>query len=202
MKIYHAPNTRGIRVIWICEELEVPYELETVSFSPEFRDSPKWRAISPTGKLPALEDDGLTMFESGAMVQYILNRYGNGRLAPKPGSAASGHHLQWCWFAEASLASWVEDFVYHTMIKPEAERLPAVVADARERARKSLDVVDAAVNGAQFLLGDEFTAADVMMGYTLMLTRHFKLLTDDHPHAAAYFHRLAARPGYQLASTA
>ena len=68
MKIYHVQGTRSVRVIWLCEELEVPYDIETIDFSPAFRQSPEWRAKSPTGKVPAMDDQGFTMFESGAML--------------------------------------------------------------------------------------------------------------------------------------
>ena len=75
VKIYHVPGTRSIRAIWACEELGVPYEAVPVDFTPAFRNSPEWRAISPTGKVPAMEDGDLVMFESGAMVDAILERH-------------------------------------------------------------------------------------------------------------------------------
>lgn len=202
MKIYHVKGTRSVRVIWLCEELGVPCEVETVDFSPAFRSTPAWRAKSPTGKVPVLEDGDLTMFESGAMVQHVLARYGDGRLQPPAGSAESALHLQWSWFAEATFARPLGDIVHHTVFKPEAERIPAVVVDARGRALTCLDAVNSAVDGQPFLLGDEFTAADIMMGYTLMLAKRVNVLEGDHPHASAYFERLSARRGYQKAMAA
>ena len=94
LKIYHVPGTRSLRVIWLCEELGHPYEVVPIDFSPEYRNRAEWRALSPTGKVPAMSDDGFSMFESGAMVQYILQRYADGRLQPPPGSAASAIYLQ------------------------------------------------------------------------------------------------------------
>ena len=70
-------GTRSVRPIWLCHELELPVEIEPIDFAPAFRDSAQWRAISPAGKVPAMVDGDLTMFESGAMVDYILERYGN-----------------------------------------------------------------------------------------------------------------------------
>ena len=95
VKIYHVPGTRSIRAIWACEELGVPYEAVPVDFTPEFRNSPEWRAISPTGKVPAMEDGDLVMFESGAMVQYVLDRYGEGRLAPAKDSPEQALEKSW-----------------------------------------------------------------------------------------------------------
>ncbi len=103
LTIYHYKSTRSVRVIWACEELSIPYHLEIIDPSEEYRSSEEWRALSPTGRIPAMADDGFTMFESGAMLQYVLDRYGDGRLVPKPGTADSAHYLQWSWFAEADL---------------------------------------------------------------------------------------------------
>ncbi len=87
LKIYHVRGTRSVRPIWLCYELDLPVQIEPIDFSPAFRNSPQWRAISPTGKVPAMADGDMTMFESGAMVDYILERYGEGRLRPTPGTA-------------------------------------------------------------------------------------------------------------------
>ena len=84
-------------------------------------------------------------------------------------------------------------------MKPEAERIPAVVEDARTRALSCLDAVNDAVSKTEFLVGDTFSAADIMMGYTLMLADRFNVLESDHPHARHYFERLTSREGYQVA---
>ena len=76
LTIYHAVSTRSLRVIWTCEELKVPYQVETIPFTAEYRASQEWRKMNPVGKVPVLKDDDFIMFESGAMVQYILDRHG------------------------------------------------------------------------------------------------------------------------------
>ena len=202
MKVYHVAGSRSARVIWLCEELGLPCEVETIDFSPAFRATPAWRAKNPTGKVPVLDDDGFTIYESGAMVQYILTRYGNGRLQPTEGWGEGAKFLQWCWFAEATFARPLGDIMHHTVFKPEAERIPAVVADARQRALVCLDAVDAAVADSAYLLGNEFMAADIMMGYTLRLAKRTGVLEDAHSHASAYFARLESRPAYQRAVAA
>ena len=142
LKIHHVPRTRSLRVIWLCEELGVSYEIVPVDFTPAFRSSPEWRRLSPTGKVPVMEDDGFSMFESGAMVEWVLERYGQGRLRPPLASAESALYLQWSWFAEATLARPLGDIVHHTLLKPEAERIPAVVDDSRRKALVCLEAVD------------------------------------------------------------
>ena len=154
LTIYHVPGTRSARVIWLCEELDQPYELELVDFSPDYRASPEWRAMNPLGKVPVMRDDDWTMFESGAMVEYVLERYGDGRLRPPPGTAAAAEYLQWSWFAEASFARPLGDMAHHQFLKPEAERIPAVVEDARKRAHLCIDALEARLADRDFLLAD------------------------------------------------
>lgn len=195
IRIHHVPRTRSMRVIWLCEELDLAYEIVPVDFSPAYRSTPEWRALSPTGKVPAMEDDGFSMFESGAMVDYILERYGEGRLQPKQGTEASAHYRQWCWFAEATLARPLGDIVHHTLIKPEAERIPAVAEDAHKRALLCIDAIEAHLDGRDYLVGD-FSAADIMMGYSLALAVRVGALEDRHPRVSEYLGRLEERPGF------
>ena len=100
LTIYHVTTTRGMRVIWLCEELGLDYEIKKIDFSQEYRATPEWRALNPVGKVPVLVDGDTVMFESGAMVEYVLSRYGEGRLAPPTSSPAYGHYLQWLWFGD------------------------------------------------------------------------------------------------------
>lgn len=199
IKLYHSPRTRSVRIYWLLEELGLPYQLETVDFSPEALKSPEYLQVHPLGKVPSIQDGELTMFESGAIVEYVLERYGAGRLAPPVGSPARAAYLQWLHFAEATAMPPVADIAQHTFIKPESERIPAVVADARNRAATVLGVLEQSLTGKQFLLGSEFSAADVMMGYALLLTKWFGLLTDQYPNVAAYLERLEQRPALQKA---
>jgi glutathione S-transferase len=196
VKLYHAPMTRSIRTYWLLEELGIPYELSLVTFTP-----PKvpFSQPVPWGKLPAIEDDGVAMFESGAILEYLLERYGNGRLAPKAGTPERAAFLQWVHFAEATATPPLGDIVRHTIFKPEAERIPAVVEDARARVAACLAVVERALDGKDYLLGAEFSAADVMMGVTLLIARRLKAFDDRYPKLAAYLARLEARPALRKA---
>lgn len=202
IKLYHSPRTRSVRIYWLLEELGLPYQVETVAFNPEALKSPEYMKVHPLGKVPSIQDGELTMFESGAIVEYILETYGKGRLAPRVGTPARAAYLQWLHFAEATAMPPVADIAQHTFIKPESERIPAVVADAHKRAATVLGVLEGALTGKQFLLGSEFSAADVMMGYALLLAKWFGLLTDQYPNVAAYLERLEQRPGLQKALAA
>lgn len=192
IKIFHVPGTRSVRPIWLCYELDLPIQVEQIDFSPEFRNSKAWRDISPARKVPALTDGDLTMFESGAMVDYILERYAKGRLHPKAGTTESALHHQWCWFAEATL---VRPLGLHRILRAAKEDIAVLVAEGEEKARICLEVIESALVDRDYLLGEQFGAADIMMGYSIGLVE--KLLEDKYPNTTAYLSRLKSRDAYQ-----
>jgi len=212
LKIYHVQGSRSERVIWACEELGLEYQVVPVDFSPNFRQSTEWRAKHPLGKVPVLEDHHLRITESGAMVQYILDRYGHSRLQPTPGSESAAHYQQWCWFAEASFARPLGDMIHHTVLKPKAERIAALVVDARARAQLCLEYVEQHLAQQQqqqlrFLLGNSLTGADIMLGWSLDMAVRVGVLGDpsgqdltETPATWRYHQALQARPAYKVAS--
>lgn len=202
LNIYHVKGTRAIRVIWLCEELGVPYEVTVIDMAPTFRNSPEWRKLNPTGKVPAMTDGDLTMFESGAMVDYVLERYGEGRLIPKPGTSDSALYHQWSWFAEATFARPLGEIVNHNRIAAEGDRVQFVLDDCRARATTCLDALEPALAGDDYLVANTFGAADIMMGYSLLLAKNFGVLADKHPNVSDYFDRLGQREGFKVAVNA
>ena len=197
LKIYHVPGTRSVRPIWLCFELRIDVEIETIDFSPTYRASDEWRALSPAGKVPILTDDDLTMFESGAMVAYLLDRYGNGRLRPPVGGVERALHDQWCWFSEATL---LRPLGLSRLLRDAAA--DELAATAKAKVLEALAAVEQALDQRDYLLAEGFSAADIMMGYALLLLDRFGLLTADSPHAQAYLARLNERPAMQRALAA
>lgn len=198
LEIYHAPRTRSIRVIWLCEELGLDHRVVPVEFSPAFLSTAEWRRLNPVGKVPVLKDGDLVMFESGAMVQYLLDRYGDGRLQPPRGSHDHARFLQWCWFAEATFARPLGEIVNHRRVFSTDDQNPAAIEEMQQRAALCVQALDDALAVRPYLLGDEFSAADIMTGYTLMLAEW--LLPPGFPdHVADYWRRLSARPAYRAA---
>jgi glutathione S-transferase len=199
LKIYHVPGTRSIRVVWLCEELGLAYQRVPVDFSPEYRASAEWRRLNPVGKVPAMTDGDLTLFESGAMVEHILDRYGEGRLRPTPGTAAHARYLQWSWFAEATFARPLGEIVNHRREFGD-DSSPRILDEMRGRARLCLTALDDALGGQHYLVGDEFTAADIMMGYSVFLAQWVKAMKEgEFPNVIAYYDRLRARPAFARA---
>jgi glutathione S-transferase len=196
VKLYHAPLTRSIRIYWLLEELGVPYELLLVKFAP---GKLPFAQAAPYGKVPAIEDGDVVMFESGAILEYLLEKYGKGRLAPAPGMTGRAAFLQWVYFSEATALPPIGDIVRHTLFKPEPERIPAVVEDARGRLGATLAVVEKALDGKPYLLGADFSAADIMMGVTLYIARRLSSLEDRFKNLGAYLGRLEERPAFRKA---
>lgn len=200
LTIHHAPGTRGFRLIWLCEELALPYELHKVDFSAAYRASEEWRRMNPLGKVPVMSDGDFQMFESGAMLQYLLERHANGRLQPAREDSAYGTFLQWCWFAEATFGRATGEIANHKRAFAAAPKADAI-EEMRDRARACVHALEQALAGKQYLLGALFSAADVMMGYTL--ASFDRNVGDALPaNVAGYWARLKARAGYQAAIAA
>ena len=197
LTLYYAPRTRAVRVRWLLEELGLPHELRRVAFKPPTKP---FTQDVPLGKIPVIEDGDVTICESGAIVEYVLERYGNGRLAPAIGSPLRGEFLQWLHFAEATAFPPLGIIVWHTLFRQDADQVPSVIASARERADAALEFVEKALAGKTYLLGDDFSAADVMMGFTLAAARDLGVLDERYPLLNTYLVRLEARPAFRAAN--
>lgn len=194
LTIYHSPGTRGFRVMWVCEELGVPYRIHPVDFSAEYRRSPEWRAMHPVSKVPLMDDGDMRMHESCAMIQYILARYGEGRLQPPVTDPTYAHFLQWLWFSEATFQRPLGEITNHRReFDPE---LPDVVAEMKSRATACVDALDEALAGRPYLLGDKMTAADLSIAY--VLRGYQRSVTKDLPaNVKAFWDHMTALPSYQ-----
>ena len=194
LKIYHSPGTRGFRVIWVCEELSVPYEIVPVDFAAEYRATREWRALNPVGKVPVMVDGDITMFESCAMMQSVLDRYGNGRLQPIQNDPSYAYYLQWCWFSEATFARPLGEITNHRRaFNPEID---AVVAEMKGRATACIAALDAALSGRPYLLGDTMGAADMSICYVIRGYR--RSVSESLPaNVQAFFDRVTALPSYE-----
>jgi glutathione S-transferase len=197
IKLYHSKRARSARVIWLLEELSVPYELAKVEFTPEALKSPAHLKLHPLGHVPVIQDGELTMFESGAIVDYLLEKHGKGRLEPAQGSVERGLYLQWFHYGEATLARYMSDIVRYRFRETDTPEL--IVDRARQRFIKSVAVVDRALEGRAYISGDSFSAADIMIAYGLVVARIIRELPTDFANVAAYMERLKERPAYDKA---
>jgi glutathione S-transferase len=199
MKLWFAPRTRAVRIAWLLEELGLDCALERVAFQPTADRF--FQQATPTGKLPTLEDDGVVLCESGAICEYLVERYGGGRLAPPVGSPERAAYLQWLHYAEATAFPPLGIVVWLTRYRADGDAYAGLIADARERAASGLDFLERSLaDGRTWLVGDDFTAADVMMGFTLAAAQLLGVLGPRHPHTGAYLERLQARPAFRKAA--
>ena len=198
LALYYAPRTRAIRIRWLLEELGLPHELRRVSFAPPTGGF--FSQATPLGKFPVLEDGDVVIFESGAIVEYVLEKYGAGRLAPPVGSPLRGPFLQWLHFAEATAFPPLGTIGWHVLYKQDGAAGPSVIEDARTRAHTTLAVAERQLAGRPYLLGEEFSAADVMLGFTLEAAKLLGVLDASLPSLSAYLARLEARPAFQRAT--
>jgi glutathione S-transferase len=149
--------------------------------------------------VPTLVDGDVTIFESGAIVEYLLEKYGGGRLAPPAGSPLRAAYLQWLHFAESTAFTGLGNIAWHMRFKQDTVTVQGALADYRIWVEAALDALERQLVGREFVLGAEFSGADVMLGYTLFVARAMKVLGPRHPAATSYLERLLARPAFRKA---
>ena len=192
LKVHHLGVSQSDRIVWLCEELELSYELVRYERDPVTRLAPpEYKALHPCGTAPVITDGDLVLAESGAIIDYLVARYGEGRLTLKADDPAFSRYLYWYHFANGSLMP--------SMMMLMAEGAMAETMRARaDRGFKALD--DHLAEGHTWLAGDTFTVADIMIAFPLTTMRQFVPLDlAPYPNILAYLQRLAARPAFQRA---
>jgi len=193
--LHYLPDSRSHRIAWLLEELNLPYELVTYTRIPETRRAPpELKAVHPLGKAPVITDDDLVVAESGAIIDYILRRYGKGRLLPAPSDERYADYVYWMHAAEGSMTAYLLIHVFAARANPDAP----IMQRLDEEVLNQLDFVNATLAGRNYLLGDAFTAADIQLSFAGDLAAS-RFGLRDFPHIAAWVDRFRARPGYQAA---
>jgi len=177
--------------------LGIEYELEQKGLADGSLRSEECLTKNPLGKVPTLEDQGVVFYESGAILQYLLERYGEGRLAPSIESPSRPIFLQWFHWAEATLMPPMATIMGNRFVLKEADRSEAALSVGRRQLANALRILGAAVEGKAFLVDDEFSAADIMAGYSLTLAKTVGELPEEPKSIHVYLEGLAARPAYQ-----
>jgi glutathione S-transferase len=201
MKLYHYSKSRSTRVLWLLEELGLDYEAEMLPFDPRAFRLADHLEIESYGELPMLLDDAYSGAESIAVVQYLLDRYGDGNLTPDRDSDAYGPFLEWLQFGENKLMDPLAQLLQHSALLPEAERDRAAAERSRRVFRYFARAVDSALVGKRYLLGDEFSAADIVVGYAMFLAEDFGEFPAGLKNLAGYYERLRERPAFKLATS-
>ena len=198
MKIFHAPNTRSVRIVWLFEELGLPYEIESYKLGDPSMRAPDYLKVHPMGRVPVLQDKNMKIFESGAIVQYVLEKYGDGKFVPPSASSDFGTYLQWFHYAEGMIMPQVNIIVVESILLPEDRRNKVNLERATKLLTRMLTAVEAGLDDHEFLAGD-FSGADIMTGHACVVAARLGADLSDKPNVTAYTKRLEARPALQKA---
>lgn len=194
-----------MRVLWLAEEISLSYSTEILQmFSSEMQHA-DYLAIHPMGKVPAIDDNGFILWETAAIFDYLITKYSDGSLIPPRDTALGAKAVQWINFAENPLTVIMGEIVAHDGVLPPERCIPALVERGRELAPDLIAIVEKALEGdklgePEFILGDTFSAADIMLGFALNIAQYLGFVNDSTPKTLAYCQRLTERPAFQRAS--
>jgi glutathione S-transferase len=204
MQLWHCPDSRSFRVLWALEELHLPYELHVLPFPPRMQ-APEYLAINPLGTIPAFRDGDTFMTESVAIVQYLVSRHQPNALIVPPEDPDYGAWLNWLYFGEATL-TFPQTLVlrYRTLEPGRAEHVADDYARWFMSRLRQVDrvLVQSAQRNAGWLCAGRFTAADISVGYALLLAEFLGLAARFSPAVAAYWAQLRERPAFLAAKRA
>ena len=199
IELWHCPDARSFRPLWALEELGLPYELHLLPFPPRVRQ-PEYLEVNPLGTIPAMKDGETFMTESAAIVQYLVTRYGPGDLAVPADDPAYGAWLNWLHFGEATLTFPQTLVLRYRQFEP--GKAEVVADDYAKWFLSRLRHVDRALETGDWLCAGRFTAADISVGYALLLAHSLKLDDRISPATKAYWQRLKSRPAFLAAKAA
>lgn len=198
LTLHFAPNSRAGRIVWLLEELALPYELNRMDFHPKDLKSDEHRARHPLGRVPVLDDDDIRIWESGAIVEYIIERHKNGGLKPGIDSDNYPAYLQWFHYCEGMVMPPVNTIVVQTILLPPDRRDETALAQAQKLLTRALAPVDEALAGKDYLIGD-FSGADIMLDHACFMSNRLGCVTDEMTNLKSYVERIAARSAFQTA---
>ncbi len=198
LKLHHAPNSRSGRIVWLLEELSLPYDLNRMDFHPKFLKSDEHRARHPLGRVPVLEDGETKIYESGAIVEYVLSRHANDRLKPEVSSRDYPDYLQWFHYCEGMVMPPINTIVVQTILLPPDRRDETVLGQAQKLLAKAVAPVNDGLDGREFLARD-FSGADIMLGHALYMANRLKCVADELINLKGYIERISDRPAFEKA---
>ncbi len=194
--VHHLNDSRSQRVLWLLEELSVPYEIKHYQRDAQTRFAPpELKAVHPLGKSPVITDNGVTVIESGAIIDYIIRHYGNGALRPAANTADFEAYQQWLHYAEGSA-------MLPLLLKLYVGRLGEAGAPLSPRIEgeiaNHLGYVNQSLQGKEWLVGNQMTGADVQMSFVGEVAGS-RGNRENYPHLDAWVKRFQARPAYRKA---
>ena len=193
--VHHLNDSRSQRILWLMEELGLPYEIKRYQRLPTRLAPPELAAIHPVGKSPVITVEGRTIYESGAIIDYIIRRHANGRLQPDPASPAYDDYQMWMHYAEGSA---MLPLMLHLYVSRLGEGGAPLTPRIESEIANHLGYLDSHLKDRKFLLGDEFSGADVQMSFIPEIAEVYGKRAP-FPNLDAWIKRLHARPAYKAA---
>jgi glutathione S-transferase len=211
LTVHHLNNSRSQRVLWLLEELGVPYDIKRYQRDPKtMLAPPELRAVHPLGKSPVITDDGLTIAESGAIIEYLVDKYGRGRFAPATGTQERLRYTYWLHYAEGSamppmllklVASRIASAPMPFFARPIARKIAGTLESSfiDPQLKLHLGYINKELSATGWFVGNDFTAADVQMSFPLEAGAARGGMQGQIPAIADFLKRIHARPAYQRA---
>ena len=200
LKVHFVAGTRAGRVVWLLEELGLEYEVNIMPFTKEGLKSPEHRSRHALGRVPVLEDGDISIFESGAIIDYVLERHKNGGLKPSSDAPEFPFYLQWYHYCEGMVMPPMNQIVVQTILLPPDRRDETVLNQAKNLLTKSLAPVNENLASKDYLIGD-FSAADLMLGHSCFMANRLGCVNDEMKSIKDYVARINDRPAFQKAIT-
>ena len=200
LKVHFVAGTRAGRVVWLLEELGLEYEVNIMPFTKEGLKSSEHRSRHALGRVPVLEDGDISIFESGAIIDYVLERHKNGGLKPSSDSPEFPFYLQWYHYCEGIVMPPMNQIVVQTILLPPDRRDETVLNQAKNLLTKSLAPVNENLAEKDYLIGD-FSAADLMLGHSCFMANRMGCVSEEMQNIKDYVARINARPAFQKAIT-
>ncbi|MAI26034.1 MAG: glutathione S-transferase family protein [Myxococcota bacterium] len=198
LKLHFAPNSRAGRIVWLLEELGLEYDLNAMAFHPKDLKSDEHRKRHPLGRIPVLEDGDVSIFESGAIVEYVMARYGDGGLKPAVDAPEFPEYLQWFHYCEGMVMPPINTIMVHSVLLPPERRDQTALEQAQRLLGRAVAPVNEALAGREYLVG-AFTAADIMLGHSIFMANRLGQVADEMGNVKEYIGHIEARPAFQKA---
>jgi glutathione S-transferase len=208
--VHHLNSSRSQRILWLLEELSLDYEVKRYKRDPQTMLAPaSLRAVHPLGKSPVVTDDNVTLAESGAIIEYLVERYGQGKLSPLEGTPEHLRYRYWLHYAEGSLMPpLLLNLTFSQLVKRSVFLVRPIVWIISQSIKSSyitpqitlhLNYLESELANSDWFVGNDFTAADIQMSFPLEVAAERASLDADRPKLVDFLQRIRARPAYQRA---
>ena len=199
LTLHYCSNSRAQRVLWLLEELKLPYKLNKIKFHPAELKSEEHRKRHPLGRVPVLEDGEVSIFESGAIIEYIIEKYDNSGLKPNIENQLFPIYLQWFHYCEGMVMPPMNTIVVHTLILPQERRDPEVLRQAKNLLTKAILPANELLSKNKFLIRDKISGVDFMLGHSLYMANRLDCVGTDMNHISRYIKLINSLKSFEKA---